>query len=141
MKHGHGFLPLSRMRRFNFFLDFAINYFTYIQTIKGINGSFELFQISVSTPLVFSADAGIEKRQFPIFSPGGYCQWTMRLSRRISSQHTWRRTNYPHLKDVAPIAKRLADFYKATKDKLNPENGGSTAPNPLEKRQRRIDLE
>ena len=47
----------------------------------------------------------------------------------------------PTPKDVAPIAKRLADFYKATKDKLNPENGGSTAPNPLEKRQRRIDLE
>jgi hypothetical protein len=28
----------------------------------------------------------------------------------------------PTPKDVAPIAKRLADFYKATKDKLNPEN-------------------
>jgi hypothetical protein len=25
----------------------------------------------------------------------------------------------PTPKDVAPIAKRLADFYKATKDKLN----------------------
>jgi hypothetical protein len=28
----------------------------------------------------------------------------------------------PTPKDVAPIAKRLADLYKATKDKLNPEN-------------------
>jgi hypothetical protein len=28
----------------------------------------------------------------------------------------------PTPKDVAHIAKRLADLYKATKDKLNPEN-------------------
>jgi hypothetical protein len=28
----------------------------------------------------------------------------------------------PTPKDVAPIAKRLTDFYKATKDKLHPEN-------------------
>jgi len=28
----------------------------------------------------------------------------------------------PIPKDITPIAKRLADFYKATKDKMNPEN-------------------